>query len=200
MWRENGPQSLNTVKRDVEGNPIAEEIVAAPEEKSATPKSEELPKEQPAAEEKSKTNAPEAEEVKPAEDTERAAEPEPKADEEEGSPTSYHSGIWLFTDRENITHFFAPNFLPPYNTPEKRKIIMNVLKEEWDEKTLSWKPCGEGSMTKKPAPAEEHLKEKDSIVEEKKDDDSTLQIVDAEKDAKMKADNSFGKTFDNVVN
>lgn len=59
-----------------------------------------------------------------------------------------HSGIWLFTDRENITHFFKPNFLPPYNTPEKKKIILDVLREEWDEKTLSWKPCGQGSMTK----------------------------------------------------
>ena len=60
-----------------------------------------------------------------------------------------HSGIWLFTDRANITHFFAPNFLPPYDTPEKRKIIFDVLSEEWDEPTLSWKPCGQGSMTKK---------------------------------------------------
>jgi hypothetical protein len=65
------------------------------------------------------------------------------------SDQSCQSGLWLFLDRENPTHFFAPNFLPPYNTPEKRKIIMDVLKEEWDEKTLSWKPCGQGSMTKK---------------------------------------------------
>ena len=58
-----------------------------------------------------------------------------------------HSGIWLFTDRENITHFFKPNFLPPYDSREKRKIIFDVLKEEWDEKSLSWKCFGEGSMT-----------------------------------------------------
>jgi len=63
-------------------------------------------------------------------------------------PKDCHSGIWLFTDRENITHFFKPNFLPPYDTPEKKKIILDVLREEWDEKTLSWKPCGQGSMTK----------------------------------------------------
>jgi hypothetical protein len=49
----------------------------------------------------------------------------------------------LFQDRENITHFFPPNFLPPYDTPDKRKIIMDFLREEWDEKTLSWKPVGE---------------------------------------------------------
>lgn len=60
----------------------------------------------------------------------------------------YSSGIWLFTDRENITHFFEPNFLPPYDTPDKRKIILDVLKEEWDERTLSWKPCGQGSTSK----------------------------------------------------
>ena len=58
------------------------------------------------------------------------------------SSESNQSGIWLFVDRNNPTHFFAPNFLPPYNTPEKHKIIMDVLKEKWDEKTLSWKPCG----------------------------------------------------------
>jgi hypothetical protein len=59
-----------------------------------------------------------------------------------------HSGIWLFTDRENITHFFKPNFLG-YDTVENRRIIFDVLKEEWDEKSLSFKPCGQGSMTKK---------------------------------------------------
>jgi hypothetical protein len=69
---------------------------------------------------------------------------QPSSEEEK----EYNSGIWLFTDRENITHFFEPNFLPPYTTPEKRKIIMDVLREEWDENTLSWKPAGQGSMTK----------------------------------------------------
>lgn len=51
----------------------------------------------------------------------------------------YRSGIWLFTDRNTITHHFLPNFLPPYDTPAKRKIILEVLKEEWDEKNLCWK-------------------------------------------------------------
>ncbi|KAL7574546.1 hypothetical protein ACA910_015900 [Epithemia clementina (nom. ined.)] len=51
----------------------------------------------------------------------------------------YRSGLWLFTDRNNITHQFLPNFLPPYDTPIKKKLILEVLKEEWDEKTLSWK-------------------------------------------------------------
>ncbi|KAG7355121.1 hypothetical protein IV203_004477 [Nitzschia inconspicua] len=77
---------------------------------------------------------------------------EPKAVSDVPVPASEcHSGIWLFTDRENITHFFKPNFFPPYNTPEKKKIILDVLREEWDEKTLSWKPCGQGSMTKRKA-------------------------------------------------
>ena len=52
----------------------------------------------------------------------------------------YNSGIFLFLDRQNITHFFPPNFLPPYDTPEKRKTIFEFLKDEWDEKSLSWKP------------------------------------------------------------
>jgi hypothetical protein len=56
------------------------------------------------------------------------------------NPPEYTSGLWLFVDRDNISHFFAPNFLPPYNTPEKHSIIMEFLKDEWDEKTLSWKP------------------------------------------------------------
>jgi hypothetical protein len=55
---------------------------------------------------------------------------------------TYTSGIWLFIDRDNISHFFPPNFYPPYNTPEKHRIIMEFLKDEWDEKTLSWKPAG----------------------------------------------------------
>ena len=55
------------------------------------------------------------------------------------STGEYNSGIYLFTDRTKITHFFPPNFLPPYNTEEKRQIILSFLAEEWDEKTLSWK-------------------------------------------------------------
>ena len=58
------------------------------------------------------------------------------------SDAQYNSGLWLFTDRENIDHFFPPNFLPPYDTPEKRKIIAHFLSEEWDEKRLHWKPAG----------------------------------------------------------
>ena len=77
------------------------------------------------------------------------------------------SGLWLFTDRTWPTHFFPPNFLPPYDvrernpslficidifvsiiwlvvilhfqTKENRQIILSYLTEEWDEKTLSWK-------------------------------------------------------------
>ena len=65
-----------------------------------------------------------------------------------GEPLEYpnedgmNSGIFLFTDRENITNFFKPNFLPPYDTPEKKNIILTYLQEEWDEPTLSWKHVG----------------------------------------------------------
>lgn len=55
------------------------------------------------------------------------------------NPVDNKSGIWLFTDRTKPTHLFPPNFLPPYNTEEKRQIILSYLAEEWDEKTLSWK-------------------------------------------------------------
>jgi len=57
----------------------------------------------------------------------------------------YCSGIWLFTDRNNISHFFKPNFFPPYDTAEKRKVILDMLREEWDSKTLEWKPIGSSS-------------------------------------------------------
>lgn len=59
----------------------------------------------------------------------------PLAEDLEGN----NSGLWLFVDRNNITKFFKPNFLPPYETPEKRKIIDKFLAEEWDERTLCWK-------------------------------------------------------------
>ena len=52
------------------------------------------------------------------------------------------SGIWLFTDRNNISHHFKPNFLPPYDTSEKRNIIVKMLREEWDQDGLKWKPVG----------------------------------------------------------
>jgi hypothetical protein len=54
------------------------------------------------------------------------------------------SGLWLFTDRENISHQFLPNFLPPYDTAEKRTIIWEFLREEWDETTLQFVPVGTG--------------------------------------------------------
>jgi|AntRauTorckE5430_2_1112549.scaffolds.fasta_scaffold03778_3 hypothetical protein len=53
-----------------------------------------------------------------------------------------NSGIYLFTDRTNPTHYFKPNFFPPYDSPEKRGIIFNYLQEEWDEKASTWKYVG----------------------------------------------------------
>ena len=61
---------------------------------------------------------------------------------ESTSSREYQSGIWLFTDRNNPTHFFKPNFLPPYDTPEKKKIIYEFLKEEWDEPNKQWRKAG----------------------------------------------------------
>jgi hypothetical protein len=48
----------------------------------------------------------------------------------------------LFTDRNTVAHYFKPNFLPPYDTPEKREIIFNYLQEEWDEKASAWRFVG----------------------------------------------------------
>jgi len=64
--------------------------------------------------------------------------PQPLQAHEPGACT-FGSGIYLFTDRNNISHKFEPNFLPPYDTAEKRQLIADFLKEEWDEKTLAWK-------------------------------------------------------------
>jgi len=69
----------------------------------------------------------------------KAAGPKALQPDESGA-ISFGSGIYLFTDRNNITHKFEPNFLPPYDTPDKRHLIAEFLKEDWDEKTLSWKP------------------------------------------------------------
>lgn len=55
-----------------------------------------------------------------------------------GSSPEYQSGLWLFTDRKTPTHYFEPNFLPPYDTPEKRAIIYEVLREEWCETSVQW--------------------------------------------------------------
>ena len=154
------------MKRDVEGKPLPVEEEApkpdeTPVEEEPEPVVEEEP--EPDVEEEDTKEEPKEEpeekkeegEATPADEDEAIPSDEEKDEEKKPeesvpSPEECNSGIWLFTDRENPTHFFKPNFLPPYNTPEKRKIILDVLKEEWDEKTLSWKPCGEGSMTKKP--------------------------------------------------
>lgn len=61
------------------------------------------------------------------------------------------SGIYLFRDRNTITHYFEPNFCAPW-TPEKKAIIDKVLAEQWDEPTLSWK-------------AADPIKENDGLVD-----------------------------------
>ena len=79
----------------------------------------------------------------------RAAGPKPLNNggwDVNGEPLEYqnanglNSGLYLFTDRNNISHFFKPNFLPPYDTEEKRKIIDDYLKDEWNEKSLTFQP------------------------------------------------------------
>lgn len=119
-WRKRGPMPLNEVKRDINGNPISE-------------KQSELKPEQ------TKPGSPsgkKSEEEKKDDESLKVADSHIESNEND---KACHSGIWLFTDRENISHFFEPNFLPPYNTPEKRSLILDMLKEEWVEETLSWK-------------------------------------------------------------
>lgn len=36
-------------------------------------------------------------------------------------------GVYLYRTRSEVTHYFPPNFLPPYNTPEKREIIQKWI-------------------------------------------------------------------------
>jgi hypothetical protein len=55
-----------------------------------------------------------------------------------GEELSDPYGIYLFKDRKTILKYFKPNFLPPYDTKENRKIIENVLSQTWNEETLSW--------------------------------------------------------------
>jgi hypothetical protein len=55
-----------------------------------------------------------------------------------GSDAKFKSGLWLFVDRNTPTHLFEPNFLPPYDTTEKRKVIFDVLSQEWNETLRTW--------------------------------------------------------------
>jgi hypothetical protein len=67
------------------------------------------------------------------------------------------SGLWLFTDRENISHQFLPNFLPPYDTPQKRELIWSFLKDEWNEEKREWEPVGGTGVAKTGTDQEESI-------------------------------------------
>lgn len=47
-------------------------------------------------------------------------------------------GLYLFRHRNLPINYYPPNFHPPYDTPEKRAIIREVLSHSWDENTLQW--------------------------------------------------------------
>jgi hypothetical protein len=64
------------------------------------------------------------------------------------------SGIYLFRDRNTITHYFCPNFRP--DTMEKVRLVRQVLAESWDESSLSWKGGvggGGGAVARPPTDA-----------------------------------------------
>jgi len=50
-----------------------------------------------------------------------------------GSELESPGGVYLFKNRNEPIEYFAPNFHPPYDTPEKRKIISDILNKEWIE-------------------------------------------------------------------
>jgi hypothetical protein len=61
------------------------------------------------------------------------------------TPTNENtSGIYLFRDRNTITHYFAPNFSP--DTAEKIQLVQKILAERWDEASLSWRPAEAGLL------------------------------------------------------
>lgn len=62
-----------------------------------------------------------------------------RGDEDDWVEPIRDSGIFLFRDRNTITHYFPPNFYPPYDSPEKKAFILSVIADEWDEETLSWR-------------------------------------------------------------
>eukprot|EP01051_Picozoa_sp_SAG22_P013798 SAG22_NODE_1590_length_4048_cov_3.816156_1_plen_644_part_00 len=78
-------------------------------------------------------------------------------------------GIHLFRDRNTPLHYFAPNFLPPYNSSEKRKVIAEVLSKLWNDETKRFEPApwadgsgggghkpGHGTASRCEAALEEH--------------------------------------------
>jgi hypothetical protein len=102
---------------------------------------------------------------------------------------AYRSGIYLFTDRNTITHRFLPNFLPPYDTPAKRHIIDNILSEKWSESTMAWIPATDFITMEQASVAASESRKLASLhidtnpsSEEKKDDDENVDINNIQDD------------------
>ena len=95
------------------------------------------------------------------------------SDDDDGMGDYYRSGLWLFTDRNNISHRFLPNFLPPYDSPLKKKLILDILKEEWDEGTMAFQPIG---FKKEPTPVQQPKASPSFVgdVEDPKLDDESI--------------------------
>jgi len=64
-----------------------------------------------------------------------------------GSELDSPHGVYLFKNRNEPIEYFEPNFHPPYDTPEKRKIISDVLSKEWDEDNLTWRELDESDTS-----------------------------------------------------
>lgn len=61
-----------------------------------------------------------------------------EAEEKDPSTTGAVGGLYFFKDANRVVEYVEPNFLPPYNTPEKRTLIEKVLSRRWDQDKLEW--------------------------------------------------------------
>jgi len=64
-----------------------------------------------------------------------------EAEEKDPSTTGAVGGLYFFRDANRVVGYVEPNFLPPYNTPEKRALIQKVLSRRWDQDRLEWVDC-----------------------------------------------------------
>lgn len=55
-----------------------------------------------------------------------------------GAELTNPHGVYLFRHRNMPIQYFPPNFHPPYDSLEKRKIIQDVLSRKWNEHNLQW--------------------------------------------------------------
>lgn len=55
-----------------------------------------------------------------------------------GDELVHPHGVYLFRHRKLPIRYYAPNFHPPYDTPENKAIIREILGRKWNEHSLQW--------------------------------------------------------------